>query len=269
MKDSVRKLILIGILVVVCLVIAIRAATYFRFSEVVVMVQDIPAGTKITPEMYETKTVRFDATLLENVVSDPMQLFNGGQPGADNGQYTLTPLLKGETIRKEQLATTPTDSRFGIGSAIGTNQVALAVNLPIENAVGGVIAAGQQVNVVYALTADTGSSSGGNVFNDAAPKVDPKSAITLQAVTVLDVKNENGTKRFAADVASKRVIVVLSVPVNDARQISLAAGGGGMVYLSLPNMTDAQTSSSQSTVPTQNEESPVATEPETPNTTTP
>lgn len=235
MKDSTKRLLLVVLLVIVCVVIAVRAAMYFRFSEVVVLKEDVVAGTKITPDIYEVKTVRYDPVLLKNVVTDPTQLFNGGQPGADNGKYVFTPLLAGQLIREESLLPTLTDARFGIGATIPEGHVGVAANLPIANAVGGILTVGQRVNLVYALQNNpTTTASGGSIFDEEGNvPLNVDGAVILNNIQVLDVKNDNGTKRLAQNTASERILVVLAIPVNEARQVSLAAGGGGMIYLSL------------------------------------
>lgn len=233
---KLNKTVIIWLVIMIAvLILGSQIALYFRVAKVPVLIKDVPAGTQITKDMIELIEVNPGMPFMDHSVKNINELFRDGNPDTNNGKYSLVPLFKGQVIDERALTDTLTDTRFGIGAEIeDANHVAISVLLPIQNAVGVNVQAGQKVNLTYALSA--GTAGLGQTIN-----VDKNTLSEIKNVTVLDVRSENGVKVTTGSVPNgKNVMLILSIPSNKAPDISLAAAGQGIIYIALPSLESQQ-----------------------------
>lgn len=231
MKKLNKTIIIWGVIIISVVVLGFQVALYFQEETIPVLKEDLAPGKQITIDMIEEITVNPNSSFLDNSYTNINDLFRDGDPNGNNGKYAVSPLFKGQPIDRRALVDSLTDTNFGIGAKLeDANHVAISVLLPIQNAVGVNFQAGQLVNLTYALgSAQTELGQSANV--------DPDTLVELKNIQVLDIRNVSGLKVAPGSTPTgKEIMLILSIPSEYAPNVSLAAAGQGIIYISLPSV---------------------------------
>ncbi len=218
---------------------------------VVVASQDINAGDKITADMLSI------ATLPKNGVVQGAITNTAGIAGL-TARY---PMAKGEQLSAMKLG--QTDKNKGFDAVIPAGKRAVAVEITENTSVGGLIVAGNHVDVIAVLTKQSSGSSGSSSSSGSSTAQEPRAVTLLQDVEVLAVAqttqkpvarldkdgnpiqtdSANGAIASAPDSTDanpKAKTVTLAVNPDDAPLLALAQEQG-KVWLSLRGFGDQET----------------------------
>ena len=207
-----RRTIYIGIFLVASLV---AAGVYWLAQprvEVVRAQVDIPVLTQITPDMVTLVAVSpLDAT------ADAARSLD-----AVVGQYAALPILTGQDVDGRAIEATPGSRAFGFGAPLGAGQVAFALPVEADQAVGGALAPGARVDVIAVPDAlKTGT---------AAATIGPGAVTMGLGLTILALRTANGQQLGdASSGASTAVVpptlgsVVVAIPAARVADFATAA----------------------------------------------
>lgn len=119
-------------------------------TQVVRATVDVPVFTQLTPDMIEVVRV--------SPVGVPPNAARS--PDAVVGMYAALPILAGQDVDSRALEAIPGSQAFGFGAPIGPGQVAFALPVTAEQAVGGALRPGAFVDVI-AVSARTSAAGDG------------------------------------------------------------------------------------------------------------
>jgi Flp pilus assembly protein CpaB len=137
------------------------------------------------------------------------------------GQYAALPILAGQDVDVRALEAIPGSQAFGFGAPLGPGEIAFALPVTAEQAVGGALAPGAQVDVIA-------------VPNDAkqglpAASGDPGAMSLGQGLTILALRSTDGRQLAAVDTASTGALppklgsVVVAIPAARLSDFATAA----------------------------------------------
>lgn len=213
-----------GYLVVFVVASLVAAGAYWLAqprTEIVRATVDIPVFTQVTGDMIEVVRV------------SPA----GAPPNAAHsieaviGRYAAMPILAGQDVDVRALEDVPGSQAFGFGAPLALGQVAFALPVSPEQAVGGALAPGARVDVIAVPDLP---------LPGTAAATDVTEPIVLgQGLMVLALRSTEGTDLtvIAGDdgapaIAPKLGSIVVAIPV--ARLADYAAAIAGMeVYIAL------------------------------------
>jgi Flp pilus assembly protein CpaB len=205
----VRRTVYLVIFVVASL---IAAGTYWVAQPRVQVVRatvDVPVLTRITADMVELVQV------------SPV----GAPPNAARslevvvGMYASLPILAGQDVDARALEAIPGSQAYGFGAAIGPGQVAFALPVTAEQAVGGALAPGALVDVIAVPNGATGSAGAEG----------PAEPVMLgEGMTILALRSTDGRQLVAMDseestgvIPPKLGSVIVAIPA--ARLLDFAS----------------------------------------------
>jgi Flp pilus assembly protein CpaB len=128
--------------IVIFLVASVVAAGVYYLAqprlELVRAKVDIPVLTQITPDMVELVRV------------SPLDAPQGTARSVDAvvGRYAALPILAGQDVDSRAIEATPGSRAFGFGAPLAPGQVAFALPVAAEQAVGGALSAGARVDII-------------------------------------------------------------------------------------------------------------------------
>jgi Flp pilus assembly protein CpaB len=128
--------------IVIFLVASVVAAGVYYLAqprlELVRAKVDIPVLTQITPDMVELIRV------------SPLDAPQGTTRSLDAvvGRYAALPILAGQDVDTRATEATPGSRAFGFGAPLAPGQVAFALPVAAEQAVGGALSAGARVDII-------------------------------------------------------------------------------------------------------------------------
>jgi Flp pilus assembly protein CpaB len=208
----VRRTVYLAIFVIASLVAAGAYWLAQPRTEVVRATADIPVLTQVTGDMVELVRV------------SPLGVPPNAARSLDAvvGRYASLPILSGQDVDARALEAIPGSQAFGFGAPLAPGEVAFALPVTAEQAVGGALTPGAHVDVI-AVPNDAkqaGAASG------AAP-----SAVTLgQDLTILALRSTDG-RDLAADetgdatgaIPPKLASVVVAIPAARLSEFATAA----------------------------------------------
>jgi Flp pilus assembly protein CpaB len=208
----VRRTVYLAIFVVASLV---AAGTYWLAqprTEVVRATLDIPVLTQVTGDMVELVRV------------SPLGVPPNAARSLDAvvGLHASLPILAGQDVDTRALEAIPGSQAFGFGAPLAPGEVAFALPVTAEQAVGGALTAGSHVDVI-AVPNDakqTGLSGG-----------ETPSAVALgQGLTILALRTDDGRELTTDDSAAststippKLAAVVVAIPAARLSEFATAA----------------------------------------------
>jgi pilus assembly protein CpaB len=215
------------------------STTTFGSENVVVASQDIKAGTTISDDMLEIATLPKQG-LIEGAITDRSGL---------SGLVVRYPLAKGEQLSAAKLGQTDKDK--GLTAIIPNGKRAVAIEIDENTSVGGLIVAGDRVDVIAVLTSQTDQQQqkrAVTLLQDIEVLAVAQS--TQKAVARLD-KDGNpiqtdtaegalATRPDNTDAKPKAKTITLAVEPEDAPLLALAQDEG-KVWLSLRGFGDKDT----------------------------
>jgi len=128
--------------IVIFLVASVVAAGVYYLAqprlELVRAKVDIPVLTQITPDMIELVRV------------SPLDAPQGTARSVDAvvGRYAALPILAGQDVDTRAIEATPGSRAFGFGAPLAPGQVAFALPVAADQAVGGALSAGARVDII-------------------------------------------------------------------------------------------------------------------------
>jgi Flp pilus assembly protein CpaB len=133
-----RRTAYIVVFAVACLTAGVLYYVQVPRASVVRAMADIPAMTRITPDMVELVRVA------------PVDVSTDAAQSTDQvvGQYAALTILAGQEIDTRALEQTPGQQAFGFGAALDPGDVAFAIPVDPSQAVGGALSPGARVTVV-------------------------------------------------------------------------------------------------------------------------
>jgi Flp pilus assembly protein CpaB len=164
--------------IVIFLVASVVAAGVYYLAqprlELVRAKVDIPVLTQITPDMVELVRV------------SPLDAPQGTARSVDAvvGRYAALPILAGQDVDTRAIEATPGSRAFGFGAPLAPGQVAFAIPVAAEQAVGGALSAGARVDIIAVpnslKTVGVSSSPG------------PPAVMMGQGLTILALRTTDG-----------------------------------------------------------------------------
>ena len=181
-------------------------------TEVVRATADIPVLTQVTSDMVELVRV------------SPMGVPPNAARSLDAvvGQYASLPILAGQDVDARALEAIPGSQAFGFGAPLAPGEVAFALPVTAEQAVGGALTPGAHVDVI----AVPNDAKQAGVASGAAP-----ATVTLgQGLTILALRTTEG-RDLAVDEAAdstgaippKLASVVVAIPAARLSEFATAA----------------------------------------------
>lgn len=223
-----RRTVYLVIFAVACLTAGALYYLQVPRAAVVRASTDIPAMTKITPDMVELVRVA------------PVDVASNAAQSTDQvvGQYAAMTILAGQEIDTRALEQTPGQQAFGFGAALGPGEVAFAIPIDPSGAVGGALSAGAKVTVVAVPNALKNGSQ-------ASPA--PTSTVLGTNLTILALRTPDGQPFTRAQPGSgvaaippKLGSVVVAIPANRLSAFATAALSSTFyLALSVPTGTSA------------------------------
>ena len=172
---------------------------------------DIPALTQVTADMVELVHV------------SPLDVPPDTARSLDVvvGQYAAVPILRGQDLNTRALEAVPGSQAFGFGAPVGPGEIAFALPVAAEQAVGGALAPGAHVDVIA-------------VPNDAktgmpAASGDPGTVSLGQDLVILALRSTDGHQLATVDTASTGALppklgsVVVAIPAARLSDFATAA----------------------------------------------
>jgi Flp pilus assembly protein CpaB len=208
----VRRTVYLAIFLVASLVAAGAYWLAQPRTEVVRATADIPVLTQVTPDMIEL--VRVSPLGVPPNAARSL--------GAVVGQYASLPILTGQDVDARALEAIPGSQAFGFGAPLAPGEVAFALPVTAEQAVGGALTPGAHVDVI----AVPNDAKQAGVTAGAAP-----ATITLgQGLTILALRSTDG-RDLLADATSdstgaippKLASVVVAIPAARLSEFATAA----------------------------------------------
>jgi Flp pilus assembly protein CpaB len=168
-------------------------------TEVVRATVDVPVFTQLTPDMIEVVRV--------SPVGVPTNAARS--PDAVVGMYAALPILAGQDVDARALEAIPGSQAFGFGAPIGPGQVAFALPVTAEQAVGGALRPGALVDVI-AVPARTSAAGDGA----AAEPVVLGQGLVVLALRSTDGQDmaTGGTDGGTSPIPPKLGSVVVAIP---------------------------------------------------------
>lgn len=172
---------------------------------------DVPVLTEITADMVE----------LVRVSPLDVPLDAARSLDAVIGHYAAVPILAGQDVDVRALEAIPGSQAFGFGAPLGPGQIAFALPVAAEQAVGGALAPGAHVDVIA-------------VPNDAkqglpAASGDPGTVSLGQDLVILALRSTDGRQLAAVDTGSTGALppklgsVVVAIPAARLTDFATAA----------------------------------------------
>ena len=172
---------------------------------------DIPAMTQVTADMVELVSV----SPLDAAPDTARSL------DAVVGQYAAVPVLAGQDVDARELEAVSGSQAFGFGAPIGPAEVAFALPVAAEQAVGGALAPGARVDVIAVPNdAKTGLPGASGA---------PGTVSLGQDLVVLALRSTDGRQLAAADTSSAGALppklgsVVVAIPAARLQDFATAA----------------------------------------------
>lgn len=204
----------VGTAVVLTRYLEVRtAAARIPTARVVVAAMDIPLATALRPEAL--RTIDWPAASRpESAVADPAPLV---------GRVAMSPIVKGEPILEQKLASTAAGS--GLAALLPEGMRAVAVRVDDVVGVAGFVHPGDHVDVIATLRP---------VETSGEP---PVSKIVLQGIRVLAVGKEVTRPGGSVEKAVTATVVTLMVDSEQAEKLALSATKG-QILLALRSRVD-------------------------------
>jgi Flp pilus assembly protein CpaB len=192
---------------------------------VVVAVRTIEARQSVTAEDVTVREVPLDDSNANGVVSDPAAVI---------GRIAAVTILQNQLVTTNMLASETTGAAFSIlgpGETVGPESEAwraISLTVPDDLAVGGMLTAGQTVDVFVTAVVSLSDAGGGRYIPDRSTK------ITYQDFVILSRKDSFYIIRAPVDVAEEilhlqatgaATFAFALRPVQDQRQIDTTALG--------------------------------------------
>jgi Flp pilus assembly protein CpaB len=208
----VRRTVYLAIFVVASLVAAGAYWLAQPRTEVVRATVDIPVLTQVTADMVD----------LVRVSSLGVPPNAARSLDAVVGQYASLPILAGQDVDVRALEATPGSQAFGFGAPLTPGEVAFALPVTAEQAVGGALTPGAHVDVIA-------------VPNDAkqagvAAAVAPATITLGTSLTILALRSTDGRDLVADDagdsisaIPPKLASVVVAIPAARLPEFATAA----------------------------------------------
>lgn len=193
-----------------------------RTTTVLVVTQEVPAFTPLTPAMFRTEQLPSSAVPAD-AVKDQAAL---------SGRYARTLLLPGTVVREGHLATSSGAAGSLAAKLTETGQAGMrAIAIPVDNAtgVGGTVQVGDRVDLIAAVRIDRNNAPG-TTF----------SKVIARAVPVLYVTAAEGTAKAT---------VVVMVPAQLAEDIAFAQTAGTVWLATTPFRTETETEPTSGVTP--------------------
>jgi Flp pilus assembly protein CpaB len=180
-------------------------------TQIVRATTDVPVLTEITADMVELIRV------------SPLDVPPDAARSLDAvvGQYAAVPILAGQDVDVRALEAIPGSQVFGFGAPLGPGQIAFALPVTAEQAVGGALAPGAHVDVIAVPNdAKTGAP---------AASGDPGTVSLGQGLTILALRSTDGRQLAAVDTGStgglpaKLGSVVVAIPAARLTDFATAA----------------------------------------------
>ena len=208
----VRRTVYLAIFVVASLVAAGAYWLAQPRTEVVRATVDVPVLTQVTADMVELVRV------------SPLGVPPNAARSLDAvvGQYASLPILAGQDVDARALEAIPGSQAFGFGAPLAPGEVAFALPVTAEQAVGGALTPGAHVDVI----AVPNDAKQAGVASGAAP-----ATLTLgQGLTILALRTTEG-RELAVDEAAdstgaippKLASVVVAIPAARLSEFATAA----------------------------------------------
>ncbi len=183
------------IYIVIFLVASMVAAGVYYLAqprlELVRAKVDIPVLTQITPDMIELVRV------------SPLDAPQGTARSFDAvvGRYAALPILAGQDVDARAIEATPGSRAFGFGAPLAPGQVAFALPVAADQAVGGALSVGARVDII--AVPNSLKTSGVS----ASPG--PPAVMMGQGLTILALRTTDGHPlgNDASSSSSTRVVV--------------------------------------------------------------
>jgi Flp pilus assembly protein CpaB len=181
--------------IVIFLVASVVAAGVYYLAqprlELVRAKVDIPVLTQITPDMVDLVRV------------SPLDAPQGTARSVDAvvGRYAALPILAGQDVDSRAIEATPGSRAFGFGAPLTPGQVAFAIPVAAEQAVGGALSAGARVDIIavpnWLKTVGVSASPG------------PPAVMMGQGLTILALRTTDGHQLGddTSSSSSTRVVV--------------------------------------------------------------
>jgi Flp pilus assembly protein CpaB len=181
--------------IVIFLVASVVAAGVYYLAqprlELVRAKVDIPVLTQITPDMVELVRV------------SPLDAPQDTARSVDAvvGRYAALPILAGQDVDSRAIEATPGSRAFGFGAPLAPGQVAFAIPVAAEQAVGGALSAGARVDIIAVPNALK------TVGVSASPG--PPAVMMGQGLTILALRTTDGHQLGddTSSSSSTRVVV--------------------------------------------------------------
>jgi Flp pilus assembly protein CpaB len=172
---------------------------------------DIPALTQVTADMVEVVHV----SPLDAAPDTARSL------DAVVGRYAAIPVLSGQDLDARALEAVPGSQAFGFGAPVGPGEVAFALPVAAEQAVGGALAPGARVDVIAVPNdAKTGMPAASGA---------PGTVSLGQDLVILALRSTEGRQLAAADTPSTGALpprlgsVVVAIPAARLSDFATAA----------------------------------------------
>ena len=172
---------------------------------------DIPAMTQVTADMVELVSV----SPLDAATDTARSL------DAVVGQFAAVPILAGQDVDARALEAVSGSQAFGFGAPVGPGQIAFALPVAAEQAVGGALAPGARVDVIAVPDdAKTGMP---------APSGAPGTLSLGQDLVILALRSTDGRQLAAVDTSSTGALppklgsVVVAIPAARLSDFATAA----------------------------------------------
>jgi pilus assembly protein CpaB len=206
----VRRAAYLAVFVVASLVAAGAYWLAQPRTAVVRATADIPAMTQVTADMVELVRV----SPLDAAPDTARSL------DAVVGQFAAVPILSGQDLDARALEAVPGSQAYGFGAPVGPGEVAFALPVAAEQAVGGALAPGARVDVIAVPNdAKTGTPAASGA---------PGTVSLGQDLVVLALRSTDGRQLAAVDTSSgalppKLGSVVLAIPAARLSDFATAA----------------------------------------------
>lgn len=205
-------------LIVTAVVAKLTAGKASPTGEIVIAAHTVKAGSVLTPEDLQLRSVPARAALAGSL----------GSVGAAVGAVTRTELTTGAPVLSDELESS---QAAGLDYQIPAGMRAFTVPVNGVSGVAGQLAAGDRVDVLATFTAQSSASNGGVA-------VTPHATVVVQDIGVLALGTGTGSVAPAATssgTSSPYTLVTLAVTPQQAAVISLSEQQGTVAFLLRPH----------------------------------
>lgn len=208
----VRRTVYLAVFVVASLVAAGAYWLAQPRAEVVRATVDIPVLTRVTGDMVELVRV------------SPLGVPPNAARSLDAvvGMHASLPILAGQDVDARALEAIPGSQAFGFGAPLAPGEVAFALPVTAEQAVGGALTAGSRVDVIAVPNDARQAGAAGDEM--------PTAVVLGQGLTILALRTDDGRELVAdeaSDTAStippKLASVVVAIPAARLTEFATAA----------------------------------------------